>query len=283
MEIELLYPLGFCKGVQKAIDTAIEAANTYNDLPIYCIGPIVHNKIVNDFLISKNIHILNGNKKDLIDSIDKGVVIFSAHGTDTSLIDYAKSKNLIVINTICTYVQKSMDIIKQYLNNEYKILFIGVNNHPENEAICSISQNVYFCTNKENIPTFNKTDKILVANQTTLSIDDLTSIHNLIKAKYPQAIFADEICNSTRLRQQQIKNVDSKIVDGIIIVGDKTSNNTKSLFKLALNKNIDTIMIENLSDLNYDWLLNKKHICIASGASTPLKVIKEVHDFIRKL
>ena len=112
MEIELLYPLGFCKGVQKAIDTAIEAANTYNDLPIYCIGPIVHNKIVNDFLISKNIHILNGNKKDLIDSIDKGVVIFSAHGTDTSLIDYAKSKNLIVINTICTYVQKSMDIIK---------------------------------------------------------------------------------------------------------------------------------------------------------------------------
>ena len=68
-----------------------------------------------------------------------------------------------------------------------------------------------------------KTDNPLVINQTTLSFLELEAIHQEIKNKLPNAIFHDEICDATLLRQIAIKNLSSGI-DTIIIVGSKTDS-----------------------------------------------------------
>ena len=81
MKITRAYPIGFCKGVNLAVQKVYEVIEMYPHLPIYCIGQIVHNDIVNQDFVKKGVKILTVNKEEAIDSISQGVVIFSANGT----------------------------------------------------------------------------------------------------------------------------------------------------------------------------------------------------------
>ena len=85
----------------------------------------------------------------------------------------------------------------------------------------------------------------------------------------------------TRIRQQVLldKKIDS---DGLIIVGDKNSNNSLSLYDIAQKQGYDTLFISCLEDLDYQWLDNKKSISIMSGASTSQEVVEEIFEKIKK-
>jgi len=123
---------------------------------------------------------------------------------------------------------------------------------------------------------------IFVTNQTTLSVKDLDRLFLAIKEKYPKAIISDEICNATRKRQEAIINQNSE-VDLCVIVGDKLSNNTKNLAKIANQfAKVNTIMIESLADLDVSILKNVTLVSVSSGASTPTWVTNEVIHFLRQ-
>ena len=51
--------------------------------------------------------ILEMDKSEAVDSIDSGVVVFSAHGTDAKIVNKAKEKGLIVYDLVCGFVLKS--------------------------------------------------------------------------------------------------------------------------------------------------------------------------------
>ncbi len=280
MKITRAYPIGFCKGVNLAVQKVYEVIETYPHLPIYCIGQIVHNDIVNQDFVKKGVKILTVNKEEAIDSISQGVVIFSAHGTNPLLIQKAKEKNLIVIDTTCFYVKKEMQVILKYIKKQYDIIYIGKKNHPEAQAICSLSSHIYLIENLQDAKQLHlENKKIFLTNQTTISILDLKEIFEYFKKIYPSIIFGDELCSSTRLRQEAILSL-NKNVDGIIIVGDKHSNNCTNLYLLAQKKKIPSIMISNEKELDMHWLKNKQHIVLFSGASTPLSLVQAVENTI---
>ena len=70
--------------------------------------------------------------------------------------------------------------------------------------------------------------------------------------------------------------------DGIIVVGDTNSNNSRSLYNIAVSKGYDTIFIEDVNGLNYNWLTNKKSIAILSGSSTQSEIVEEIYHVIKK-
>ncbi len=282
MKITKVYPIGFCQGVHQAIQKVYEVIETYSSLPIYCIGQIVHNDAVNQDFIQKGVQILTINKEEAIQKITHGVVIFSAHGTNPALIQKAKEKQLIVIDTICPYVQKEMQIISRYVKNQYDIVYIGKKNHPEAQAICSLSPHIHLIETLQDAKVLNLNNKkLFLTNQTTISILDLKEIFAYFKEKYPDIILGDELCSSTRLRQEAILNLKDD-VDGVIIVGDKHSNNCTNLFLLAKKKNFSTIMISTEKDIDMQWLKDKKNIVIFSAASTPISLVNAIENKIKK-
>ena len=281
MKVDILAPSGFCGGVINVLKLINYVVETHKDQPIYCIGQVVHNNDVNKEILDKGVIVLQGDKETNINKIDSGVVVFSAHGTNDDIVRKAREKGLIVYNAICPFVDKSFDAIKQKSKEGYDIIYVGKKGHDEAIAALSLVNNINLVTSVEDVIKLNiKNDKVAVINQTTLSLLDIENIYNAIKEKYNDCLIIDEICNTTRIRQTNLISKAS-LYDMVLIVGDQTSNNSLSLYKIAIQLNKNTKMVLNDQEVELAWFFDKKSVLIASGASTPNGVIEKIYKKIK--
>lgn len=287
MEIITVNPRGFCKGVVKAIMIAKETAKQYPNQKITILGELVHNRYVVDALKDFRIQTVEskGNTRfDLLDQVDEGVVIFSAHGISANVIEKAKQKGLITVDASCEDVISTQNLIQTYLDQAYTILYIGQENHPEAEAICDIDRNnIHFIKDLSSINELSlKSNKIFVTNQTTMSILEIKDLLDFIKEKYPQAIISDEICNATRTRQEAILKLED--IDCLIVIGDPKSNNTRMLARIGANKGIKNVyQVETVIALFEKDLKQFNRIAITAGASTPSYLVNQVIAYCNAL
>ena len=86
MKVDILNPSGFCAGVINVLKLINYVVETHKDQPIYCIGQVVHNNDVTNEILKQGVKVLTGDKEKNIDSIENGVVVFSAHGTDEKIV-----------------------------------------------------------------------------------------------------------------------------------------------------------------------------------------------------
>lgn len=284
MEIIKVTPRGYCKGVIRAITIAKETATKYPDQPIFVLGMLVHNQYVMEALKNLNIIAIDDKKKtrmELLDEINNGVVIFTAHGISDEVINKAKEKGLICVDASCPDVKKTQEIVKEHIRNGDTILYIGKQNHPEAEAVCSIKpEQIYLITSQNNIPK-NLSGNIFVTNQTTMSVFDIKIIFEGIREIYPTATFSEEICNATRIRQEAIAAVALQEVDCLFVVGDKYSNNSNRLAQIAREKGIpEVFLIDTVQDIPTKQLSTFKKIAVTSGASTPTYLTKQVIEYL---
>jgi 4-hydroxy-3-methylbut-2-enyl diphosphate reductase len=276
-------PRGFCKGVYNAIELAKQTRLDFPFDKITILGELVHNKDVVSSLKSLKIDTIESKGKlriELLDEINEGIIIFSAHGVSPLVQIKAHNKGLKTINASCEDVLKTQDLIKAYLNQAYDVFYIGQHGHPEAEASIDLdSSRIHLIQIGQDIPQF-ESKKIFVTNQTTMSILDIKNTIQSIQSIYPFAIVSDEICNATRLRQEAILKLPES-VDAIIIIGDKSSNNTKMLAKISRNKSISTIIeVQNLRELDPKLLDHCHELAITAGASTPKFIIDEIVHFV---
>ncbi len=283
-KVYLLKPYGYCIGVNNVIEQLKEIIkDNKGRKPIYCIGEIVHNNIVNNWLMSQNINVIVGDKEKGIDKITDGIVIFQAHGTDEKIVKKAKDKGLIVYDAICPFVKKGFEIIKKKLSLGYDVIYIGIRNHPEADAALSIDKSIHFINNISDINTLNiNNNKIIAINQTTLSITDLYNLYNKLKEKFPNIEIVDEICNSTRLRQESLLNYPLD-TNYIIVIGGKNSNNTKSLYEIAKKKCKNVFLVSDLKEIDCIKINSNSSVLIVSGASTPNDLVHEIIKKVEKL
>lgn len=278
MKVEILEPKGYCAGVNHAIELAFQARKDNPDKKVFVLGMLVHNNFVVKELEDANIKCIDDINKIPNDE----VIVFSAHGHNEEFDSTAKSKNLIIYDAICPKVLRNIQIIKNDLSKGHQIIYIGKEGHPEANACLSLSKKVILFNKnvlKNNYLIIDESP--LIINQTTLNILEIKGIHNEILKVIPKARIANEICNATRLRQEAIKELNDD-VDGIIVVGDKASSNTLRLLEIAkaTHPNIESIMISDNSELKDEFLENKNHIVISSGASTPEKIINVIYKRI---
>lgn len=282
MKIIPVVPRGYCKGVYRAIKIAKEAATNYPNKKIYMLGMIVHNRYVVEACQKYNITCIEDKTKtreELLDLIDEGVVIFTAHGVNKKVWEKAKAKNLEIIDASCEDVLKTHNIILNHVNHG-DVIYIGKNNHPETQGAITLADNIYLVTCLEDIDKLPSTlHNVLITNQTTMSIIEIQELIERCKAKYIDATICDEICNATRMRQEAILKLEN--VDCLIIVGDPASNNTKKLRDIATDRIKHIYMIENVNDLTIGMLEGIETIAISSGASTPTYLTEQVINCIR--
>ena len=287
MEIITVNPRGFCKGVVKAIKIAKETAIQYPNQKITILGELVHNRYVVEALKDYRIQSVESKgqtRYDLLDQVDEGVVIFSAHGISANVIEKAKQKGLITVDASCEDVISTQNLIQTYLDQGYTILYIGQENHPEAEAICDIDRkNIFFIKDLDILNKLNlNNDKIFVTNQTTMSILEIKELLDSIKEKYPNAIMSDEICSATRTRQEAILKLED--IDCLIVIGDPKSNNTRMLARIGVNKGIKQVLqVETVIALFDKNLLQYKRVAITAGASTPSYLVNQVIAYCNAL
>lgn len=286
MNVIKISPRGYCYGV---VDAMVIARNAALDKtlprPIYILGMIVHNKHVTDAFAEEGIITLDGkNRREILEKVDKGTVIFTAHGISPEVREIAKQKGLVTIDATCPDVTKTHNLILEKAAEGYSIIYIGKKGHPEPEgAVGAAPHAVHLVETEDDVNALELTaDKIVVTNQTTMSQWDVKHIMDMVQQKFPHSEVHNEICMATQVRQEAVAQQASE-ADVLIVVGDPKSNNSNRLAQVSEEiAGTKAYRIADITELNLDWIKNAKTAAVTSGASTPTPITKEVITFLEQ-
>ncbi len=284
MEVVRISPRGYCYGVVDAMVLAMQTAKNLNlPRPIYILGMIVHNSHVTDAFVKEDIITLDGeNRLELLDEIDKGTVIFTAHGVSPEVRKKAKEKGLTVVDATCPDVTRTHDLIRDKVAEGYEIIYIGKRAHPEPEGAIGIAPNhVHLIEIEEEIEKLSlTTEQIIITNQTTMSQWDIRHIMNRLIERYPTAEIHNEICLATQVRQEAVAE-QAKETDLVLVVGDPRSNNSNRLAQVSEEiAGVKAYRVADVTEVKSEWLEHVNKVGVTSGASTPTPITKEVITYL---
>jgi len=282
LKILLAAPRGFCAGVDRAIEIVKKSIKKYG-APVYVRHEIVHNKHVVDSL--KKIGAVFVDELEEIKDKTRPV-IFSAHGVPKSVPKKAAEYKMEYIDATCPLVSKVHKEAENLHKNNYHILLIGHQNHPE--VIGTMGQlpdkSIDLIETLDDVKNFTKRNdkKIAYVTQTTLSVDDTKNIVDALKIKFPEIKepVKEDICYATTNRQAAVKNI-AKNCEMFFVIGSRNSSNSQRLVEVAKQSGCNrSELIHSESDLPIEKIINCKTIGISSGASAPEVLVK---NFINKI
>lgn len=286
MKVVKITPRGYCYGV---VDAMVIARNAALDKslprPIYILGMIVHNKHVTDAFEAEGIISLDGpNRKEILKKVDRGTVIFTAHGVSPEVVKLAKEKGLTIIDATCPDVTSTHDLIREKEAEGYDVIYIGKKGHPEPEGAVGVAPHIVHLV--ETIDDVEKldihNDKIIVTNQTTMSQWDVEAIMNKVKVKYPHVERHKEICLATQVRQEAVAE-QAGAADVLIVVGDPKSNNSNRLAQVSIEiAGTPAYRVSDVSEIEIDWIKDAETVAVTAGASTPTPIVREVIQFLEQ-
>ncbi|GGN92230.1 4-hydroxy-3-methylbut-2-enyl diphosphate reductase [Saccharibacillus kuerlensis] len=286
MEVLRIAPRGYCYGVVDAMVLARQAAKNLDlPRPIYILGMIVHNAHVTQSFEDEGIVTLDGpNRLEILEQVDKGTVIFTAHGVSPEVRKRARERGLTTVDATCPDVTKTHDLIREKTEDGYTVIYIGKKNHPEPEGAIGVApDHVHLIEKEEEIEQLNiPSGKIIITNQTTMSQWDIKVIMKKLLERYPGAEVHNEICLATQVRQEAVAEQAGQ-ADLVIVVGDPRSNNSNRLAQVSEEiAGTTAYRVSDVSEIKQEWLMGIQKVAVTAGASTPTPITKEVIQYLEQ-
>lgn len=259
---------GFCFGVKRAIEMAEQAIKNAETASL---GPLIHNQQVVDYLTDKGVEVY-----DSIDDVREGQqLVIRSHGVPPEIYAQARQKGITIIDATCPYVQKAQRLAANSAQNSL-VVVVGDRSHPEVKGILGWaghqSKAIETLEEAKEIPFY---ESIAVLAQTTQSKSVFTSIVEELKKHTHNLIIHHTICGATEERQASACEL-SQNVDTMIVVGGKSSSNTRKLGEIC-SKKTKTYTIETADELQKIWFKDARRVGLTAGASTPDWIIEEVY------
>lgn len=264
--------LGFCKGVERAVNMALAAAERKGK--VFTYGELIHNRSMIENLKAKGVIPI-----DCLDEIKSGdTVLIRTHGVPKKIYDELAEKGAEIIDATCPFVQNIHNKVAEYSQSGYKIIVIGYGNHPEVQGILGWCGDASVVKSEEEVD-LSEGEKFYVVVQTTFDWSTYSKIaayiENSAKKSCKSVVLFNSICYTTKERQSDAVSV-AKTADAVLVVGDKNSSNTMRLKGIAESLLKPTFLIENANDLASVDIKNTANVGVLAGASTPKELITEV-------
>lgn len=271
---------GFCFGVKRAVDETLKAKKQYKK-NIYTLGPLIHNTDVVKYLEEKQIFAIELSDIDKLQAND--VIIIRSHGVSKEVIKQLEKKGLIIINATCPFVTNIQKKVEKFSEEGYTIVIQGDENHPEVIGINGWCNNSAIITKDGSLPRLDS-KRVCLVSQTTEKVENYNKTLDALKNMDIYLRDFNTICSATDVRQKSADEL-SKKVDAMIVIGGKHSSNTTKLFQISSKNCVNTLHIENASELPEEYINNKnfKKIGITAGASTPDWIIREVINIMQEI
>lgn len=273
MKVMLADKAGFCFGVKRAVDEALNTKVKYKDKKIYTLGPLIHNSDVVNRLKKMGIYPID---LDDIDSLDDNIVIIiRSHGVPKSIVDTLQKRNIIIVNSTCPYVLNIQQKVQKYSKLGYSIIIIGDKNHPEVIGLNGWCENTAIIS-KDGSDLKNLPCKLCIVSQTTEKQINFQKVLGVVVKNCKEFIAFNTICSATESRQKSADLMARK-VDAMIVLGGKNSSNTTKLYEICKTHCNNTIHVENSGEIPDNIIHSNKikTIGVTAGASTPDWIIKE--------
>lgn len=279
MSVKLAKTAGFCMGVRRAVDMVLDIAQRKGEENVYTYGPLIHNPQTIELLRTRGI-IPVSNVDDIDASDRETTIIIRAHGISPEERKKIKEKGIKIVDATCPKVAHVQAIIKKHVSLNYTVLIIGDREHPEVNGLLGYAYGrgivIGGAHEVEKLPSL---DKVCVVAQTTQNMDEFVEIVDRIKARFPDTVIFDTICDSTEKRQAEVKSLAAEM-DAMFIVGGRNSANTKRLARISDLQGKPTFHIETADELKEIPINRYGGIGVSAGASTPNWIIDRVVDSI---
>jgi len=258
---------GFCFGVKRAVNTALEMA----DKNVCVLGKLIHNDNVIFDLEKKGVYTINS-----IEEANNRTVIIRTHGEAKAVFEKAEKLGINVIDCTCPFVKDIQNKVVEFYQKGYKIVIVGKADHPEIIGINGwIDNSALITENPDDVINLSE-KKICVVVQTTYSNEKFDNFVKKIESLSNKKLeIFKTICYTTIRRQAETEDL-SKNCDAIVVIGGKESSNTDKLFELAKKhqKNVFRIYDPQVFDTNK--LKKYRKVGIVCGASTPIEQAQKV-------
>ncbi|MBQ9979489.1 MAG: bifunctional 4-hydroxy-3-methylbut-2-enyl diphosphate reductase/30S ribosomal protein S1 [Oscillospiraceae bacterium] len=275
MKITLAQTAGFCRGVDKAVNMALDAGKSGKKY--VTLGPIIHNADAVAMLEKNGVRAVES-----IDEVPEGYgVIIRSHGVGDSIYRQLESRGIEYLDATCPYVTRVHNIVKEQSAAGRFCVIMGKKDHPEVVGIADCGHEVKVAESAEEFEQFVKFDTevsnkpLCVVFQTTNAKKILENCSKIVKKDCKDALIFDTICRSTEKRQEEAAAL-AKENQTMIVLGDRSSSNTGKLYETCRGICPQVVFASNASELDINSFAGTDSVAITAGASTPGWIIKEV-------
>jgi len=288
MEINIDSNAGFCWGVVKTIDKAEKSIEEANNENIFVLGQIIHNPKEVERLENNGLKtITHADFKKIANTGAK--VIIRAHGEPPETYKQAKEMGIEIIDATCPLVTNLQRRISKHYLEGWQIVVFGKDEHAEViglKGVCN-GEVVVIKSVEEAMEKIDFNRKTILFSQTTMDRPTFYNIKEAIESKVSklldegelkeQFLAKDTVCHFVYGREDNLKEF-CKNNEVVLFVAGKNSSNGKSLYHVCQSVNDKVYFIEDLSEIDYNWLHNAKTVGITGATSTPqwyMELVKE--------
>ena len=268
MEIRKAKVQGFCFGVAITVKKAEEAIAQRSD--VTTLVHVVHNPQTVATLEASGLR-----NAANVDDVASGALFVRAHGLPVDVFEKAHRKGLEIIDATCPMVTKIHVQAEKLKAEGYKIIVIGDPNHPEVKGTLSHVPGAWCIETVEDVAALPRGSRMGVVVQSTYSRERFSDIVKALSEKYYEVRAVNTICTDTNNRQSEALRL-AEEVEVMVVVGGKTSANTKHLAELSETHGARSYHIEGPDELLAEWFDGVKVVGLMSGASTPGWLVDQV-------
>jgi (E)-4-hydroxy-3-methyl-but-2-enyl pyrophosphate reductase len=277
-EVRIAKRTGFCYGVREAIDKAKEASAAGK--PTHTLGQVVHNEGV-----VRDLQALGIQTVETLDDVDHGAaVVIRAHGVRPDVMARADARGLEVIDGTCTWVIQEQKELQKLVEDGYTIVLMGTPKHPEVVGLLGFAPDAIVVDEEEEwdaaIPRRKRMALISQSTQPPWKFEKLAA---LMVSRAHELKIVNTVCPVTIRRQQDTLDAAAE-VDLMVVVGGRSSANTKELTRLCEISGTRAVQIESVRDLDDPSIFAKAVIVgVTGGTSTPIEDLRDVAERILTL
>ena len=266
--------LGMCFGVRDAITLALEHADAG---PLTILGDLVHNPTVLSTLEAKGIAVAQD-----VGQVNTPTLMVTAHGTSERNLARTRALGLNVVEATCPLVRVAHRAVVALARDGYHVVIVGQRDHVEVRGLTGDLDRFDVVLDDADVFALEEHPRIGVASQTTQSLEKVRHIVELIRQRFPhsEVRFIDTVCKPTKERQSAAIEL-AQQADVVIVIGGKSSNNTRELVKSCARYCSRVHHVQTDADVRDEWFDDADVVGLTAGTSTPDDVIDRVEARIR--
>ena len=275
MQILRAAHLGMCFGVRDAIALALEHADAG---PLTILGDLVHNPTVLHALEAKGIEVAHD-----VAQVKTLTVMVTAHGTSERNLARTRALGLAVVEATCPLVHVAHRAVAMLAREGYHVVIIGQRDHVEVRGLTGDLDHFDVVLDDADVLALGDHPRVGVAAQTTQAVEKVRHLVELIRRRLPQSEvrFIDTVCKPTKQRQSSAVEM-ARQADVVIVVGGKSSNNTRELVKTCERFCASVHHVQTEADVRAEWFAAAGIVGLTAGTSTPDEVIDRVEARIEQ-
>lgn len=256
-----------------------EAAKKYGE--IETLGPVAHNKQLVQGLAEMGIRPVEN-----LEQLEGKVLAITTHGASPDVLSDSQARHVHVIDTTCPIVKRAQNSARELAEKGFDVIVFGEAGHSEVKGLLGWSgaKGIVALDGTE-IDRSKLSRRVGVISQTTQSQSAFVEFtRKLMVALFPRVQemrIINTLCRATQRRQQAAVTL-AKRSQLMIVVGGYNSANTRRLAE-ACSPIVETHLVERADRVDGSWLVGKRHIGIAAGASTPDEAVEELVDKLTSL